>query len=143
LDWLAAEDPGPLLGGDRSAAILSAFCQAWNGGGLVIPADLIGRSRILAVERARVAAVWVHRKLQPKHSTVKMGYFFRRDHSTIMSTLRRAKKLLAEDDAFAASVAEAAAEVSRQFEPTAEPCAGGPAADAFTNANHDQTGIRQ
>jgi hypothetical protein len=61
-------------------------------------ADLRGEDTSRAVSRARQRAMWAIRTLRPDVSTIRVGHYFRRDHTTVMHACRKIDDLRYEDD---------------------------------------------
>lgn len=74
-------------------AVVSSIFQSHG-----VSMDRALRSRTPAVVRARDEAVWVVRAMRPEVSYPMLGAFLGRDHSSLLSGMRRFEKRMAADD---------------------------------------------
>ncbi len=82
----------------RAATIEDAIAAGAEAFGLKLE-DMTGRSQPQRIVRARHAVVWCAREVL-KESFPRIGKALRRDHTTVMSSYRRAQALIERDKAF-------------------------------------------
>ncbi|MEZ5892555.1 MAG: DnaA/Hda family protein [Parvularculaceae bacterium] len=82
----------------RAATIDDAIVAGAEAFGLAA-ADITGRSQPQRIARARHAVVWCAREVL-KESFPRIGKALKRDHTTVMSSYRRAQALMERDKAF-------------------------------------------
>ena len=91
----ALAQPRTLLAVSANAPVRCILCMAAEAWGLAT-ADLLSARRTRDLIEPRWATVWVARQTLP-HSLPMIGRALNRDHTTIMSSLRRADRLRQRD----------------------------------------------
>lgn len=81
-------------------AIKAEVCRAFN----VRPIEMVSHRRARAVARPRQVAMYLARELTPLSLPAIGRHFGNRDHTTVMSALRRVEELAAADADFGARV---------------------------------------
>lgn len=98
---------------NKARTIQAAVARAWD---LSIE-EVRGRTRIPYVDGARVAAYWIARHATGM-SYPQIGRQFGRDHTTILSGVRRADALRRSDQDFAENLFDALADVRDDLDRT-------------------------
>ena len=85
---------------ERSEIILDTVSKVFE----VLPSDILGKRRLHEYSEPRHAFIYLYNMLCPRTSLTEIGRHLNRNHSTIISSLRRCEDLMHSDDIYATTV---------------------------------------
>jgi chromosomal replication initiator protein len=109
--WVATAIPVPPTPGRRITDIQLFICAIWR----VTHDEMLSPSRFAYIVRPRHIAIYLTARMVTKSSTTIGRRFGGRDHSSIIHALRKMRKLIADDPAFAAEVAGLQSRIERTW----------------------------
>lgn len=107
------EEAADLAGLPRPMLVSDIIATVARRAGLS-PADLHSRRRDVSVVRARGCAMWLARRIT-SHSLPVIGRGFGRDHTTVLSNVKKVEARRATDPALSDDLAEIEAELRERF----------------------------